>query len=329
MLRSRVGATLLFLALAVPINPVPVSAATGAQYCPEVTGSIQRLYRAYFLRDPDQAGYHYWLGKYFGGTSLTTISDTFTRSAEYQSQYGGLSNRDFVSLVYDNVLGRQPDQAGWDYWTDILNRGVLPRGGVMIRFSESPEFVAKTGGATPLVIPPGTFIYCGASSDVFQFAKPGGTRGVIVHATMHGSGNNVVWAKDPHLNNTDLLVNEIGPYSGATLLDLEPYATQSQYLEIDSDATWVIQLRPLASAFPFVGTVNGSGDNVLYYAGGRAAGRFTHHGSSNFVVRAVTSADWDLVVNEIGSYDGRHVVDVAPAYLAVTADGPWRIQVPG
>jgi hypothetical protein len=28
-----------------------------------------------------------------------------------------------VTAVYNNVLGRNPDQAGFDFWTDQLNRG--------------------------------------------------------------------------------------------------------------------------------------------------------------------------------------------------------------
>jgi hypothetical protein len=309
--------------------PGPATAATGAAYCPEVTGSVQRLYNAYFERDPDPQGFDYWLGKYFSGSSLTLISDTFTKSREYQSRYAGLGNGDFVRLVYRNVLDREPDQAGWQYWTDILNRGVLPRGGVMIRFSESPEFVSKTKTATPLVIPPGTFIYCGQGTDVVQIATPGGGKGAIVHARMHGSGNNIIWSRDGAGARNDLVVNEIGPYQGANLIDLSPMDSLSRSLEITSRASWVVQVRPLASAQRFTGAVSGGGDDVLYYAGGRTVGRFTHTGSSNFIVQAVTSSDWDLLVNEIGSYDGRTPVDLAPAFISVNADGGWRVSIPG
>lgn len=307
----------------------PAHAATGAQYCPEVTGSVQRLYQAYFERDPDPQGFDYWLGKYFSGTGLTLISDTFTKSQEYQSRYGGLGNREFVQLVYDNVLDRDPDRAGWDYWTDILDRGILPRGGVMIRFSESPEFVSKTRTTAPLTIPPGTFIYCGQGDDVLQIATPGGGKGAILHARMHGSRNNIIWSRDGAGARNDLLVNEIGPYQGANLMDLSPFESVSRTLEITSSAAWVLQLRPLATAPAFTGAVNGGGDEVLYYRGGPTVGRFTHNGSSNFIVEAVTGADWDLVVNEIGAYDGRSYVELAPAFIAISADGGWRVSIPG
>lgn len=311
------------------VPATPARAETGSHHCPEVTGSVHRLYQAYFLREPDRSGFHYWLGKYFSGTSLTLISDTFTRSAEYRSRYEGLNNRDFVRLVYNNVLEREPDQAGWDYWTGVLDRGALPRGGVMIRFSESPEFVAKTGTATPLVIPPGTFIYCGRSDDVIEIATPGGGKGAILHAVMHGSGHNAVVSHDQNFEYNELLVNEIGAYRGSNLMDLSPYEAKSRHLEVTSDGAWVIQIRPLSSAPRFVGRVDSGGDRVLYYAGGRTVGHFVHHGESNFVVEAVTATDWDLVVNEIGRYDGRNPVENAPAYIAVTADGAWTVEIPG
>lgn len=120
-----------------------------AAVCKAMTDSLDRLYQAYFLRTPDPDGFSYWLSQYVGGQSLVTISDTFTRSAEYTSAYSGLSNRSFVDMVYRNVMQRTPDAAGLSYWTSVLDQGQLPRGGVMIRFSESAEFVSRTGTTPP------------------------------------------------------------------------------------------------------------------------------------------------------------------------------------
>lgn len=106
--------------------------------------SVQRLYMAYFARSSDRAGLDYWVGQMQRGTALVSVSDAFAGSSEFTSRYGALDHRNFVKLVYVNVLGREPDAAGYSYWVGLLNRG-MPRGEVMIGFSESLEFRNRTG----------------------------------------------------------------------------------------------------------------------------------------------------------------------------------------
>ena len=52
-----------------------------------------------------------------------------------------MSDRDFVTLVYRNVLSRTPDAGGYGYWLDRMTAG-MSRGSLMIGFSESDEFTA-------------------------------------------------------------------------------------------------------------------------------------------------------------------------------------------
>ena len=110
----------------------------------EVVGPIGRLYRAYFLRRPDDRGLTHWINT---GLELPAISDVFANSTEFLNRYGTLTNRDFVSLVYRNVLSRQADSNGFQYWVDQANRGVA-RGDIMTGFSESGEFVKKVKATT-------------------------------------------------------------------------------------------------------------------------------------------------------------------------------------
>lgn len=104
--------------------------------------SIYRLYRAYFLREPDQGGYDYWKGQLAAGVKLEVVSNSFAGSAEFVKRYGSLNNWDFVKLVYQNVLGRAADQEGLNHWVNVLNQG-YSRGFVMLQFSESTEFINK------------------------------------------------------------------------------------------------------------------------------------------------------------------------------------------
>ena len=114
-------------------------------------GPLARLYKAYYKRWPDAGGYDYWVRKMKGGMSLTKVSDTFANANEFKTKYGSVSNREFVLLVYNNVLSRTPDQGGLDYWTKKLDDKKITRGGVMLQFSESSENKRKQGLNSELV----------------------------------------------------------------------------------------------------------------------------------------------------------------------------------
>jgi len=108
----------------------------------ETIAPVARLYFAYFLRIPDYDGLNYWIRYYRAGMSLSAISDLFAQSVEFRSMYGSLDNAAFVSLLYQNVLGRAPDAFGLTFWKGELDAGTLTRGQVMLGFSESREYKA-------------------------------------------------------------------------------------------------------------------------------------------------------------------------------------------
>jgi hypothetical protein len=105
-----------------------------------VISPVARLYFAYFLRIPDYGGLTFWIGQFKAGTPLANISQAFATSPEFTGRYGALSNPAFVTLVYNNVLGRAPDAGGLAFWTGQLDSGAMNRGQVMLGFSESPEY---------------------------------------------------------------------------------------------------------------------------------------------------------------------------------------------
>ena len=106
-------------------------------------GKIRRLYEAFFLRNPDASGLTYWLGVLDRG-GLSTVAGQLAASPEFQNRYGTLSDRAFVTLVYNNVLGRAPDANGFDFWTGKLSNG-MSRGSMMIGFSEAAENIRASG----------------------------------------------------------------------------------------------------------------------------------------------------------------------------------------
>lgn len=106
---------------------------------------VIRLYSAYFLRPPDKSGFTFWLNRRRSGSwTISKISANFAGSSEFQNRYGSLSNSAFVTLVYNNVLGRPPEADGLAYWTGQLDQRKKSRGQVMANFSESSEYKRKT-----------------------------------------------------------------------------------------------------------------------------------------------------------------------------------------
>jgi hypothetical protein len=104
---------------------------------------VVRLYFATFLRVPDYAGLVFNAGLVRAGTiTPTQLADFFTVSPEFQATYGSLNDTQFVTLLYNNVLGRAPDPAGLAGWVSLLQSGYT-RGQVLIGFSDSVEYQAQ------------------------------------------------------------------------------------------------------------------------------------------------------------------------------------------
>ena len=106
---------------------------------------VWRLYQAFFLRQPDQGGFDYWVGTRTAGLSLSAIAFQFATSAEFVARYGNLSHSQYVDLVYGNVLCRVPDAGGRAYWTGLLESGALTRWDMMVNFAELKEYLVLTG----------------------------------------------------------------------------------------------------------------------------------------------------------------------------------------
>ena len=104
-------------------------------------GPVSRLYLSAFQRVPDQPGLVNWVDYAQGGASLQSVADTFSESQEFINRYGSLSDTDYVTQLYHNVLGRAPDPDGLASWLSLLANGGT-RGQVLIGFSQSPEGIA-------------------------------------------------------------------------------------------------------------------------------------------------------------------------------------------
>lgn len=110
-------------------------------------GKAYRLYQTAFDRAPDQAGLGFQMKALDDGLSLSQLANNFISSPEFVRTYGTLTDAQFVTQLYANVLHRAPDGAGYAYHTGNLASGANSRADVVVGFSESPENQAALIGA--------------------------------------------------------------------------------------------------------------------------------------------------------------------------------------
>lgn len=102
--------------------------------------SFIELYIAYFNRAPDAVGLNFWGTAFANGTSLEQMAALFVGQPETLATYpAGTSNQDFATSVYNNVLGRTPDQAGIDFWVGLLDSGGVRRDEFILRVLEGAK----------------------------------------------------------------------------------------------------------------------------------------------------------------------------------------------
>lgn len=135
-------------------DPILVSSDTG------VGGFVTRLYRLALEREPDSAGYSDWCSRLEGGMSDgATVANGFLNSPEFISR--GLSNEDYVSILYSIFFDREPDPEGFEYWVSQLNNG-QSRDSIISGFINSTEWantclsygILSGGTGTATIIPP-------------------------------------------------------------------------------------------------------------------------------------------------------------------------------
>ena len=102
---------------------------------------LTQIYNASFKRLPDPDGLRYWISNFSSGKDdERAVASSFLASAEFKERYGeDVSNESYVNTLYINVLGRDYDQAGYNYWLGNLNNGVETKYELLLGFSESVE----------------------------------------------------------------------------------------------------------------------------------------------------------------------------------------------
>jgi len=89
-----------------------------AQSVEEYTTQVQKMYISYYGRPGDPGGVDYWVGELENsGGELADIIDDFGTSEEYNSRFGSLSNEALVNNIFVQLLGRNADPEGLEFYS--------------------------------------------------------------------------------------------------------------------------------------------------------------------------------------------------------------------
>jgi hypothetical protein len=159
--------------------------------------------------------------------------------------------------------------------------------------------------------------------------------GLAIFTMKHtGSSNFAIWLLDNMGDKKELLVNEIGSFDGSKAVRI---STSGDYiLDIKADGQWNIDIQQPAytTAEKAPLTISGKSQQAtkpFYLNAGLTTFKMTHDGSSNFAIWLLDANGnkKELLVNEIGSFDGSKAVGVKSGVylLDIKANGNWNIQI--
>lgn len=104
-----------------------------------------RLYEGLLGRSGDVDGAKFWLDGLHNGATLTDIANGFLSSQEFQDELTAYQdvthktgNSAYVDLLYQNILGRDSDQDGKDFWVTALDNGAT-QADIAIAIVGAPE----------------------------------------------------------------------------------------------------------------------------------------------------------------------------------------------
>jgi hypothetical protein len=101
--------------------------------------AIALLYEAAFNRQIDNAGYKFWTTGEADALDVDQIADYFIKSDEFQLYFSNATNGQFVEAIYRNFFDREVDGDGFEFYTDLLDRGVIDRGDFLADIADSAE----------------------------------------------------------------------------------------------------------------------------------------------------------------------------------------------
>jgi hypothetical protein len=106
--------------------------------------NVAMIYACVLDRAPEAGGLTFWNSILSSGWAESGIVQEFMNSAEGQNIYAGMSNAQFVTRMYQQINGRAPDQAGFDFYMGLLNNGTYTRSQLM---ASTMDFMQSYNGS--------------------------------------------------------------------------------------------------------------------------------------------------------------------------------------
>lgn len=104
----------------------------------EAQDYVENLYKTQLGRQGEQGGMDYWTNQLQKGLNTKEgVASLFASSPERQLLPQTAAN--YIKDLYQTQLGRQGDQAGFEYWTNRNQRGLDTREDIAKQFAGSPE----------------------------------------------------------------------------------------------------------------------------------------------------------------------------------------------
>jgi len=120
------------------VNPGSINLTDPADKHPLVAEFVTRFYRQYLSREPDLDGLNGWVDYLITGQlSGAEVAYNFVSSQEFIDR--GVSNEDYVTIMYRALFDREPDANGYTTWLSWLNNG-LSKLWILSGFASSQEF---------------------------------------------------------------------------------------------------------------------------------------------------------------------------------------------
>ena len=135
-------------------------AQTGQVYDPNIISAVNAAYKGELGRDPDQAGFNYWVNQAQTGLMpISKLGQAFSNTPEglkfdVNSLIGGptgfgqnyidpavKANMDLLNADYQKYFYRAPDLSGAQYWNQQLQSGAVKQSDLDKIFTSSPEGV--------------------------------------------------------------------------------------------------------------------------------------------------------------------------------------------
>lgn len=109
-----------------------------------VSSSVIELYIGTFNRAPAQSGLDYWVDAIsVDGWTIEDVAESFFEQTETTEKYPeSMPTATYIDTVFNNVLGRSPENEGLTYWTTALDTGAISRNNFILAVING----AKIGG---------------------------------------------------------------------------------------------------------------------------------------------------------------------------------------